>query len=43
MIMETLRELHAEGMTIIQVTHNDKFAAYGQRIIHLEDGMIKTV
>ena len=43
MIMETLRELHAEGMTIIQVTHNDKFAAYGQRIIHLEDGVIKTV
>ena len=43
MIMETLKELHAEGMTIIQVTHNDKFAAYGQRIIHLEDGMIKTV
>ena len=42
MIMETLRELHAEGMTIIQVTHNDKFAAYGQRIIQLEDGMIKT-
>ena len=43
MIMETLRELHAEGMTIIQVTHNDKFAAYGQRIIQLEDGMIKRV
>ncbi len=43
MIMETLKELHAEGMTIIQVTHNDKFATYGQRIIHLEDGMIKKV
>ena len=42
MIMETLRELHSEGMTIIQVTHNDKFAAYGQRIIQLEDEMIKT-
>ncbi len=41
MIMETLRELHSEGMTIIQVTHNDKFAAYGQRIIQLEDGIIK--
>ena len=42
MIMETLRELHSERMTIIQVTHNDKFAAYGQRIIQLEDEMIKT-
>ena len=41
MIMETLRELHSEGMTIIQVTHNDKFAAYGQRIIQLEAGIIK--
>jgi len=41
MIMETLKELHAEGMTIIQVTHNDKFAAYGERIVHLEDGLLK--
>lgn len=28
-------------MTIIQVTHNEKFAAYGERIVQLEDGMIK--
>lgn len=41
MIMETLKELHEEGMTIIQVTHNEKFAAYGKRIVQLEDGMIK--
>ena len=41
MIMETLKELHKEGMTIIQVTHNDKFATYGDRIIQLEDGMIQ--
>ena len=41
MIMETLNELHADGMTIVQVTHNDKFAAYGQRTIQLEDGMIR--
>lgn len=41
MIMETLKELHKEGMTIIQVTHNDKFAHYGERIIQLKDGMIR--
>ncbi len=41
MIMETLKELHKEGMTIIQVTHNDKFATYGDRIIQLEDGLIQ--
>lgn len=41
MIMGVLRELNNEGMTIIQVTHNDKFARYGKRIIRLEDGMIR--
>ncbi len=30
-----------EGMTILQVTHNEKFAGYGNRIIRLEDGMIR--
>jgi len=29
-----------EGMTIIQVTHSEKNAAYGNRIIELLDGMI---
>lgn len=24
------------------VTHNDKFAAYGERIVQLEDGMIRS-
>jgi len=34
-----------EGMTIVQVTHSEKNAAYGNRIIELLDGMIvkKTV
>lgn len=41
MIMETLSELNKEGMTIIQVTHNEKFAQYGKRIIQLQDGMIR--
>ncbi len=41
MIMGVLKELHKEGMTIIQVTHNENFAKYGQRIVFLEDGMIR--
>jgi len=41
MIMETLKTLNNEGMTIIQVTHNDKFAQYGKRLIKLEDGLNK--
>ena len=37
-IMELFKKLNREGTTIIQVTHNDKYAAYGQRIIRLKDG-----
>ncbi|HKJ43250.1 MAG TPA: ABC transporter ATP-binding protein [Sunxiuqinia sp.] len=41
MIMDILKELNAEGMTIVQVTHNEKFAGYGKRIVRLEDGLIR--
>ncbi len=41
MIMDILKTLNDEGMTIIQVTHNEKFANYGKRIIRLEDGLIR--
>lgn len=41
MIMDVLKNLNEEGMTIIQVTHNEKFAGYGKRIVRLEDGMIR--
>lgn len=41
MIMETLQQLNNEGMTIIQVTHNEKFARCGKRIVKLEDGIIR--
>jgi len=42
MIMKTLKTLNSEGMTIIQVTHNEKFAGYGKRIIRLEDGYTRS-
>jgi putative ABC transport system ATP-binding protein len=38
MIMDLLKKLNDEGTTIIQVTHNEAWAAYGQRIINLQDG-----
>ena len=41
MIMDVLKSLNEEGMTIIQVTHNEKFANSGKRIIKLEDGLIR--
>lgn len=39
-IMELLKQLNQEGITIIQVTHNEEFAKYGRRIIRLTDGII---
>jgi putative ABC transport system ATP-binding protein len=41
-IMDVFKKLNKEdGVTIIQVTHSEKNAAYGQRIIHLLDGQIQ--
>jgi ABC-type lipoprotein export system ATPase subunit len=40
MIMDLLKGLNDAGTTIIQVTHNEKWAAYGNRIINLKDGWI---
>lgn len=38
-IMELFKQLNREeGVTIIQVTHSEKNAEYGSRIIHLLDG-----
>ena len=39
-IMEMFRRLNDEGTTIIQVTHSETNAAYGNRIVRLEDGWI---
>lgn len=39
-IMNIFTELNKEGVTIIQVTHSEKNASYGSRIIHLLDGRI---
>lgn len=39
-IMELFKELNNEGVAIIQVTHSEKNAAYGSRIINLLDGRI---
>ncbi|MCB1570127.1 MAG: ABC transporter ATP-binding protein [Xanthomonadales bacterium] len=40
-IMDLLGELHGEGMTIIQVTHNELYANEAQRIVNLRDGWIE--
>jgi ABC-type lipoprotein export system ATPase subunit len=40
-IMELFTELNGEGVTIIQVTHSEKNAEYGSRIVNLLDGRIE--
>jgi putative ABC transport system ATP-binding protein len=37
-VMGLLKKLNRQGTTIIQVTHNEGYAAYGNRIIKLKDG-----
>ena len=40
-IMDLFKKLNREGTTIIQVTHNDKYAAYAKRIVRLRDGWME--
>ncbi len=37
-IMELFKKLNHGGTTIVQVTHNENWATYGQRIVRLKDG-----
>jgi putative ABC transport system ATP-binding protein len=39
-IMDLFTKLNKEGTTIIQVTHSEKNASYGTRVIHLLDGRV---
>ncbi len=39
-IMELFRRLNNEGTTIVQVTHSEKNASYGSRVIQLADGWV---
>ena len=41
-IMDTLSELHKDGMTIMQVTHDENNIKYSTRVVELWDGFIKT-
>lgn len=41
-IMDLFKELNDQGVTIIQVTHSEKNASYGTRIIELVDGGVRT-
>ena len=40
-IMQLFKELNRQGTTIVQVTHSETNAAYGNRIVRLRDGWIE--
>jgi putative ABC transport system ATP-binding protein len=40
-IMELFSKLNKDGVTIVQVTHSEKNATYGSRVINLLDGSIQ--
>jgi putative ABC transport system ATP-binding protein len=39
-VMDLLRDLHRQGATICMVTHDPRYASYGDRTVHLFDGRI---
>ena len=41
-IMNLFNEIHANGNTVILVTHEEEIAAYAHRIIRLRDGIIES-
>jgi len=41
-IMKLFNEIHANGNTVILVTHEEEIAAYAHRVIRLRDGLIES-
>ena len=39
-VMKLLESLHAEGSTIVMVTHDERFAGHAARTVHLFDGRV---
>lgn len=39
-ILDVIGELHAEGLTIVMVTHEQQIAERGNKVVHLRNGVI---
>ncbi|HMB21261.1 MAG TPA: ATP-binding cassette domain-containing protein, partial [Anaerolineales bacterium] len=42
-ILNLMRSLHEQGVTIVMVTHDPNTAEYTQRVIHLADGKVDKI
>ncbi len=42
-IMELLRKLNAEGITVLMVTHEEEMAAFAKTIVHFRDGLVEKI
>ncbi|MCF0160171.1 MAG: ABC transporter ATP-binding protein [Bacteroidaceae bacterium] len=42
-VMQILKDLHQQGMTIIVVTHESGVAYQAERIVHIKDGIIESI
>ena len=42
-VMQLLRSLHEQGMTIIVVTHESGVAYQAEKIVHIKDGQIESI
>jgi putative ABC transport system ATP-binding protein len=40
-IMELMRKLNSDGITVIMVTHEEEMAAYAKTVIHFRDGLVE--
>ena len=39
-IVALLRELHADGLTLVMVTHDDSIGAAAPRLVRMRDGQV---
>tara|TARA_B100001179_G_C18549762_1_gene385470 strand:- start:462 stop:1187 length:726 start_codon:yes stop_codon:yes gene_type:complete len=40
-IMELLRKLNSDGITVLMVTHEEEMAAFAKTIVHFRDGLVE--
>ena len=41
-LMELLKQINRDGMTVFVITHEEDIAAYAHRVVRLRDGLVET-